>query len=156
MKAATLAVIKKELKELSPEALQALCLRLARFKKDNKELLTYLLFEAQDENAYVALIKEEITMGFEAINTQHLYYAKKGIRKVLRNITRYIRYSGNKQTEIESLLFFCQTLRESGINFQNSTALVNLYASQVKKIHKALESLHEDLRYDYLSEVEQL
>ena len=59
MKAASLADIKRELKGRSPEEVLAICLRLGRFKKDNKELLTYLLFEAGDEAGYVQLLKED-------------------------------------------------------------------------------------------------
>ncbi len=149
MKAASVVEIKKELKYLSEEELQFLCLRLAKFKKDNKELLSYLLFEAKNENDYINTVKEEIASDFEEINTSHIYYAKKGIRKVLRNVTKYIRYSGNKQTEVEVLIFFCETMRDSGVGYKRSTTLNNLYQNQVKKINKALATLHEDLRYDY-------
>ena len=40
MKAATIHEIKQELVTLKPAALSELCLRLAKFKKENKELLT--------------------------------------------------------------------------------------------------------------------
>ena len=53
MKAATIHEIKQELVTLKPAALSELCLRLAKFKKENKELLTYLLFEAHNETEYV-------------------------------------------------------------------------------------------------------
>ena len=51
MKAATIQEIKLELSETSPAKLKQLCLHLAKFKKENKELLTYLLFESHDEAA---------------------------------------------------------------------------------------------------------
>ena len=41
--------IKKEIQHLPTEQLAELMLRLARYKKENKELLTYLLFESHDE-----------------------------------------------------------------------------------------------------------
>jgi hypothetical protein len=44
---ATLAEIKKELQQVDADLLQTLCLRLAKYKKENKELLGYLLFESQ-------------------------------------------------------------------------------------------------------------
>ena len=44
MKAATIIELKQELNNTSPAIVSELCLRLARFKKENKELLTYLLF----------------------------------------------------------------------------------------------------------------
>jgi hypothetical protein len=39
MTAASLADIRKELQHTNADTLQALCLRLARYKKENKELL---------------------------------------------------------------------------------------------------------------------
>ncbi|MEL7147309.1 MAG: hypothetical protein AAFO69_13125 [Bacteroidota bacterium] len=156
MKAASITDIKKAIRELDEEALINHCLRLARFKKDNKELLTYLLFEEQDEDAYIAMIKEEIADDFDEINQSHIYYAKKSIRKILRNLTKYIRYSGKKQTEVEILICFCENMRDSGISFKRSTILHNLYLNQIKKINKALSTLHEDIRYDYQETIEQL
>ena len=156
MNAASITDIKRELKELDEEALMNYCLRLAKFKKDNKELLTYLLFEAKDEDSYVSMIREEIADSFDEINQTHIYYAKKSIRKILRNLTKYIRYSGKKQTEVEILLCFCESMRDSGINFRRSTVLNNLYLNQIKKIKKALATLHEDLRFDYEEAVSNL
>ena len=156
MKTASIIEIKKVLKTLDEDQLMACCLRMAKFKKDNKELLTYLLFEEKDEQSYIDLIKEEIVLEFEEINSNHIYYAKKGIRKILRNVTKYIRYSGKKQTEVELLICFCETLRDSGIRFRSSSALHNLYETQIRKIKKALNTLHEDLRYDYQDIIDQL
>ncbi len=53
MKPVTAKELKEELNSRSPNDLRELCLRLARFKKENKELLTYLLFEASDEQEYI-------------------------------------------------------------------------------------------------------
>ena len=110
MKAASLAQIKKELKLRSSQDIEELCLRLARFKKENKELLTYLLFEAQDEQDYIAHIKETIDQEFESITNTNFYYLKKSVRKILRNVKKYIRYSGNKETEVAILLHFVNAL----------------------------------------------
>jgi hypothetical protein len=154
MKSATVFEIKDELLQLPPVMLVDLCLRLVKFKKENKELLTYLLFEAHDIDAYIGLVKTETSEAFTEINSSNLYFAKKTIRKILRNINKYIRYTGSKQAEIELLLFYCRTLKESGIPFQKSPALVNLYEGQLKKIKKAIDTLHEDLQYDYNRELE--
>ena len=77
MKAASVNEIKQELKELNSIQLTELCLRLARFKKENKELLTYLLFEAHDLPAYINSVKEQIDEDFAQINTTNIYFAKK-------------------------------------------------------------------------------
>ncbi len=149
MKSATVFEIKDELQQLPPGKLVELCLRLVKFKKENKELLTYLLFEAHDLDAYIGMVKKETEEEFALINSSNLYFAKKSLRKILRNINKYIRYTGSKQAEIELLLFYCTTLQNSGIPFKKSPALVNLYEGQLKKIRKSIDTLHEDLQYDY-------
>lgn len=153
MKPASLADIRKELKSRNSEELGALCLRLGRFKKDNKELLTYLLFDAQDEAGYIQSVKYHIDDMMEEVNTSHIYYAKKGLQKILRQLNKNIRYSGNKQTEVEILLYFCQSINESGISIRKSSVLTNLYERQKAKITKALASLHEDIQADYEMEL---
>ena len=86
MKAASLAQIKKELKLRSSQDIEELCLRLGRFKKENKELLTYLLFEADDEQGYITHIKETIDDEFNSITNTNFYYLKKSVRKILKNV----------------------------------------------------------------------
>lgn len=149
MKAVNLPGIKKELNLLSNVELQQLCLRLARFKKENKELLTYLLFESESENGYIETVKQFIDEEFNAINTNNFYYIKKSIRKILRNVKKFIRYSPKKETEIELLLYFCNTLKEFKPNITRSTQLVNMYTRQLLLAKKAISKLHEDLQYDY-------
>lgn len=150
MKAATVREIKQALMGNTAKELAELCLRLAKFKKENKELLTYLLFEASDEELYIKEVQQEISSEMDQIDPgQNLYLAKKSIRKVLRIANKHIRYTGSKQAEVAILLHFCQSLKQSGIPFMKSTALNNLYQQQHKKINKALSTLHEDLQYDY-------
>jgi hypothetical protein len=156
MKAATIHEIKQELSLLKPSQIAELCLRLGRFKKENKELLTYLLFEANDEQGYINSIRNEIDELFDTINLSHLYFAKKTLRKIIRLINKYCRYSNEKQTEIELRIYFCKKLKTSGIPFQKNTVLNNLYSSQLKKINIVLSTLHEDLQHDYLKELKPL
>lgn len=157
MKAATLHELKQELTHLPPKEVLDLCLRLGRFKKENKELLTYLIFEAHDERAFIANVKADIDAEFAAIpKDNNLYLIKKSLRKILRTITKYIRFTGSKIVEVEMLLYYCKVLKQSGIPIHKTTALTNLYEGQLKKIKKALSSLHEDLQYDYSRELEEL
>lgn len=156
MKPATVAQLKKELKFRSSDELEVLCLRLARFKKENKELLTYLLFELDNEEAYVTQVKEHIELKFSEINTASFYYVKKSIRKILRETKKYIRYSSVKETEVELLLFFCETLRDFRPSIRQSTAMVNLYERQLALSEKKISTLHEDLQYDYSLELNEL
>jgi hypothetical protein len=156
MKAASISDIKQELTNLQSAKLLELCLRLAKYKKDNKELLNYLLFEANDEQTYISNVKTEMEEAFAEINQSNLYFAKKSLRKILRNTAKHIRYTASKQAEVELLLHFCQTLKHSGIPLKNSTVLNNLYQFQLKKVAKVIATLHEDLQYDYLKELNQL
>jgi len=156
MKPATLSVLRRELKERDPNEVIEICLRLGRFKKENKELLTYLLFESQNEAAFIDLVKVEIDEMMSDVNRRQLYLAKKTLRKILRQLNKNIRYSGNKRTQVELLLYFCQSLKESGIPIERNTVLTNLYERQKAKIRKTLESLHEDFHADYLFELEKL
>ncbi|MBK6965826.1 MAG: hypothetical protein IPH20_18345 [Bacteroidales bacterium] len=156
MKPASLSLLKQELENLSAKEVQELCLKLAKYKKDNKELLSYLIFDAGDEAEYIKNVKAEIELQFSEINTTHLYFVRKSIRKILRTTNKYIRYSGQKHTEAELLLFFCSKLKDSGIPFQSVSSLSNLYLSQLQKIRKAVSLLHEDLQYDYGREIERL
>jgi hypothetical protein len=157
MKAASLNEIKKELVFIEPSILQEICLKLAKYKVENKELLTYLLFEAHDESSYVEGVKQDIDLHFTAIPSKNnLYLAKKSIRKVLRFTNKQIRYSGIKKSEVELRIHFLTTLSDSGIKFNTSPVLVNLYNQQIKKINAALSKLPEDLQYDYQEAVESL
>ena len=149
MKASTIAQLKKELQHRSPDELLNLCLRLGRFKKENKELLTYLLFEADHEEGYIESVKAEVDEMFEEINTNSFYYIKKSVRKILRTIKKYVRYSGNKETEVELLLYFCQKLKHFRPSIKGNIALRNLYDRQLGYIEKKISAFHEDLQYDF-------
>lgn len=156
MKAVNLPEIKKELNMLSSSELQQLCLRLARFKKENKELLTYLLFESQSESGYIETVKQFMDDEFELINTNNFYYIKKSIRKILRNVKKFIRYSQKKETEVELLLYFCEKLRDFKPSIKRSTQLQNMYFRQLELASKTISKLHEDLQYDYNLMLEEL
>jgi hypothetical protein len=156
MQTSSLAQLKKEVQTLPYPQLVELCLRLAKYKKENKELLHYLLFEAQDEQQFIAQIKALMDEQFAEVNTSHLYYAKKTIRKILRGVNKYAKYSGNPQTTVELLIYFLHALRNLDKVLYQSTQLINLYEAQLKKINKELAKLHEDIQYDYQKELELL
>ena len=156
MKAASISDIKQELNNLPTAKLLELCLKLAKYKKDNKELLNYLLFKEHDEQAYITNVKKQTEEEFEEINKSNLYFVKKSLRKILRNITKHIRYTSSKQAEVELIMHFCSTLKNAGIPLKSSTVLNNLYQFQIKKVAKVIATLHEDLQYDYLKELDNL
>ncbi len=157
MKSGTLAEIKKELQELEPKQLAELCIALAKYKKDNKEFLDYLLFEAHDKNGFVTQIKEEVDKQFSELHPDtNLYYAKKSLRKILRIINKYIKYVGDKGVAADLHIYFCMKLKASKIPIQKSARLVNLKAGEIKKIQALIDSLHPDLQYDYQKELEEV
>jgi hypothetical protein len=156
MKAVSVVTIKKELQHRSTEELMELCLRLSKFKKENKELLTYLLFESHDESGYIETVKQELDEQFETINTDSYFYIKKSVRKILRNIKKYARYSLKKETEVELLLYFCNRLKNFKPSIKRNVTLTNIYDRQILTIKKIVATLHEDLQYDYNLELEDL
>ncbi len=156
MKTASLKEIKAELENTAPAVLLELCLRLIKFKKENKELLTYLMFEASDERSYVASVNALLDELFETVNKSQLYFAKKTIRKIVRIANRYIKYSDSKTTEPDVLIHVCEKINELGLDLKRNTALHNIYLSQLKKIKKAVAAMHEDEQYDYLKMLEEL
>jgi hypothetical protein len=156
MKAVTIKELRDGLTNCSPKELRDLTLRLARFKKDNKELLTYLLYESSDEKAFIAGIKKEIDIKFEEINRKSYYLIKKSVRKILAFTRKNIRYSLNKETEVELLLYFCSKLKKLSPSIHKNTGLQNLYIRLINQIKKKLTSLHEDLQFDYGLELKEL
>jgi hypothetical protein len=156
MKSASLKEIKTELSRLHPDTLMELCIRVAKYKKENKELFSYLLFEAGNEKAYISEVKAEMDELFTEVNKSNSYLAKKTIRKILRLTNKHIKYSGSKQTEVELLIHFCKKLKRLGISMPMNSTLGNLYYRQYQNIKKALATLHEDLQFDYEDEIKGL
>jgi DNA repair photolyase len=149
MKAASIKELRAALELLTEADLRHIVHRFARFRKENKELLTYLLFDARNEEQYVADIKAHMDEEFTNVHPSNPYYAKKTIRKILRQANRFTNYSESDQTTVEVLLYFLEKMRELKINIKKTQVLVNMYQSQLKKINKLVDKMHEDLQYDY-------
>jgi len=156
MKPASVKEIKQELGHLNNQELMAICLRLSKFKKENKELLTYLLFQSSDEAAFVEAVKQQMDEQFEQMNRNNFYYIKKSTRKILRMLKKYAKYSAKKETEVELLLYFCEHLFSFTPSMKRDKALRNLYERQILQVKKIVSSLHEDLQYDYEVELQRL
>jgi hypothetical protein len=156
MKAASLQELKQELVQLPPKKVSELCLKLAKFKKENKELLSYLLFDAHDEHGYVESVKIEMDDQFAELPKANWYLAKKGLRKILKSISKYSKHVASKEAEAEMLLHFLTNLQASGIRYRSYKVLSSLYDTQVKKLAKLANEVHEDLRFDYKRKLDQL
>jgi hypothetical protein len=124
--------------------------------KENKELLTYLLFESSDEEHYIENVKEELDRQFNEVNRKSYYFIKKGLRRILSNTKKYIRYSQNKKTEVDLLIYYCTRLRNFAPSINKNTALRNFYVRQIDTLSEKLGSLHEDLQFDYAPELKAL
>ncbi len=148
--------IKKELNFLSEEQMKMLIHRLSKYKKENKELLSYLIFEAHNEHAFIQRVKQEVDEQFEQLTASNLYLVKKVLRKILRNVNKYIRFSGIKPTETELLMYFAMKMKNAGYTNTKNVMLNNLFFQHCKKIEKSIAALHEDLQYDYLKEFDSI
>lgn len=156
MPTTSLSDIKKEIKHLNSNELNELCLRLGRFKNENKALITYELFYKGDEISFIEDIKEELLEYLAVINTDSYFYMKKTIRKVLKQIRLFARLSREKTTELELLIFFCEELNKLEPSIHKNKLLSNLYRRQVISIEKKLTGVHEDLQFDYMQQLQPL
>lgn len=156
MKAATISELKTELNNSSPGQLMEVCIRLAKFKKENKELITYLLFESFDERAYIENIKKEIQAQFDEMNRSNVYFIKKSLRKILRFVNKHTRYISSAEAEADLMLSFCTRLKTSGVPMETNPVIRNIYQNQLKKIARSITTMHEDLQYEYVKQLKLL
>jgi hypothetical protein len=157
MNVTSLQEIRLELPELPAKELAALCLSLAKYKKDNKEYLGYLLFHSQNREGFIAEVKNETDVLFSEIDQKkNVYFIKKSLRKILMVLNKYGKYVGEKATTADLLLYYCRKIKDSGISIHKSPALEKIFYSQIKKIKTLTSSLHEDLQGDYKNELESL
>jgi hypothetical protein len=146
---------KKELKHLDQSELVELCLRMARYKKENKELLNFLLFHQHDVDAYVEAIKSAIQPDFLELKSQS-YYCLKSLRKILRKISRQAKYMQSTEKEMDLLLWFCHQYLEQVDLESKHKALQQIFIRQIEKLHKLNSKLHEELQFDYQQEIDNL
>ena len=156
MKSASIHELKQELIALSAPKLLEVTLRLARFKKENKELLNFLLFQSHNILGYTESVKIEIDEQFDTLPKGNWYLIKKGLRKIIRGMNKHCKYTGNKEFEVEILLHFCNRLSQSDMPIHKHKALSNLYAMQLKKLQLKIAEVHEDLRFDYTKQLNKL
>jgi len=152
----TLPQLQKELITRSPDEIAAIAMKLAKYKKENKEYLTYLLYGVADEKQYVEESKLKLDDLFYGINRKTTYTTKKGLQKVIRYLSKFIKASKLKQTELELRMHFCVNVRKQRIDLNSSAVISNIYYREVDKIKLAYSKLHEDLQYDYKNELEKL
>ena len=152
MKAARISELKKELAKLDHDDLFDVCVRLAKFKVESKELLTYLLMKADDEIGYADELCDEIDVN---LNTPGRIQ-KKTLRKIVRWMDKSLRFSGDKETELQVRIHFCRRIKDKRIRFGGCRVSENMYATQLRKIDKAIEKVHPDLQFDYNQQLSEI
>ncbi|HVW16126.1 MAG TPA: hypothetical protein VHB54_20010 [Mucilaginibacter sp.] len=143
-----LADIKKELQFHDKGYLMDLCLRLGRYKKENKELLAYLLFDADNERGFIDSVIAESGFMFSQLPSNN-YQMAKSMRKILRLLNKYVKFMGSKEAEIEFLLSFCRNYIQYADSRGSYKPMRLIFTRQLEKIAKAIAKLHEDLQFDY-------
>ena len=155
MDTASIKQLKDTLSTLGREELTGLLLRMVKFKKENKELLTFLLYEAGDLDAYVYETSQEIKDEFENYRLKTAYYKRKGCRRILRILKKYIKYAADKEVEVRLLLAYVSMVAESK-TFITDRVIQKIAFRQLLLAEKSLVKLHEDLQYEYKLELEEL
>jgi hypothetical protein len=156
MKSESISNLKKEIQNLPPELVVQYCIRMAKYKTENKELLSYLIYQAYDQQTFIEEVKGVIDYQFKNLNKTNLYLAKKTIRKALKTTHKFIKFSGIKQTELDLLIHFCKKLKASGLPMQHGKVLGNIFMRQIERINAVLSTLHEDLQLDYAREIKNI
>jgi hypothetical protein len=147
--------IKKELQHLPAAEMGELLLRLARYKKENKELLAYILFDANNEAAFIEKVKAESGFMFSQLPSRS-YDAAKSLRKILRLLAKYTKFTGSKEAEIDLLMSFCHNYVDYIDRKISYKPLRMILTRQLLKIRTLIGKLHEDLQYDYTEEYNSL
>ena len=128
--------IKKEIQHLSPVQTAELCLRLARYKKENK-------------------VKAEAGFMFSQLPVRS-YDAAKSMRKILRLLGKYTKFTGSKEVEIDLLLNFCNNYIHYTDRKASYKPLRMILTRQMLKVRTLIGKLHEDVQADYTEEYNQV
>jgi hypothetical protein len=156
MNAMTLHELKLRLNGLPQKNLIELCLRLAKYKLDNKEFMTYVLECLDGQEGFVQNVISEINEYFFSMNTDTLYFAKKTVRKIERIVSKYVRFAGEARIETELRLYFCKKIISQYDFFSESEVIMNVLARQYRFALKSWSALHEDLQFDYRNELDEI
>jgi hypothetical protein len=147
--ATKLGNLKQELQEQDRKNLMELCLQLARFRQENKELITFLLFHSHQPLTYADEYKIMIEEPFDKF-LMNPYYLAKGIRKSFRLIGRYAKITKSKEGECELYLHLARLFEERIQGRLVHKALIILLERALKKAFNLIVKMHEDYQMDYI------
>ena len=145
---AKLPELKRELEGLPQPELVRLCLRLAKYKVETKELLDYLLWSSEDPIQYANEFKTDVLLPFDSV-FMGSYLFTKSLRKSLRLIAKYTRFTGSKQGECELLLAFVEAFFHHYQRGFHTAANAKIIFRCLKKAAANINKLHEDIQADY-------
>lgn len=148
--------IKDELIQLNQKELIQLVLDLGKASADNKAFIYLKLKQKDDPEFFMQLAKDTLQQEFGKGNTSNPYYAKKSAQAVRRNLNKFLKWNKDKSTQAELILYFCRELLAYGYLRGRHPVVVNLLQAQFNKVEKLISGMHEDLRYDYEQELDEL
>jgi len=150
MSASKLNDLKKEIISIGRKDLETICLQLAKHKVENKDLLAYLLFDAEDPIKYASKIKLELDDFFQiSFPAKTNYNAAKLLRKAYKLITKYSKFTKSAAGEIELILHFSELFLNHFSLHNHYQPLRYLYVRSISRTGKIFLKLHEDIRMDY-------
>jgi hypothetical protein len=129
---------------------------LAKHKKENKELLSYLLFESDNDDLYAEKVKEELEVGFRELEKRYSVQNKKKLAKSIRLMDKHIKFVGSKRFEAQMRIYLCSQIKTLTPSFRQHSVIQGVYQRQIDKINKAIDTLHEDLQYDFRERMQDL
>lgn len=156
MKIASLAEIKKELKHLSEKELIEVISDLTKFSTDNKWFLYFKLYGRENPQLFSEMMQEELVKEFQNANKGNAHQAKKSAQGIRRKLNKFLKFTKDKATQIELIVFFCQMLFEYGFLSHRHPVIENLFLMQVGKIERLMGQMHEDLQYDFQNKVKEV
>jgi hypothetical protein len=139
---------KKEIAKLDNKHLAEICIRLAKHKTENKELLNYLLFYSYDNEPYIEELKQDIEYTFENLPYGEYAIAVQ-LKKLILRLNKHLKFVALKDREAEIITEFCHKFIEH-INIRSHySPLIQVLYRQFIKLNKVVVKLNEDLQFDY-------
>lgn len=143
-----LADIKQALQQATPNELRDLCVRLARFKQDNKQLLHYALFYQDRPEVFIEEVNVRLKEAVETFNYSHAYWVKKGLRKWQRQVNLLGRISGEPWVQAKLQGMYALACYEAASKVAATEVLTNLCAQATKKFYAQVAKLEADWQHD--------
>ena len=146
---------KKEITKLDNKHLAEICIRLAKHKTENKELLNYLLFYAHDNEPYIDDLKKDIAAVYNNLPIGE-YACTVQLKKLILRLNKHLKFVADKSREAEIITEFCQTFIQH-INIRSHySPLIQVLYRQFVKLNKVILKLDEDLQFDYQQPIEEI